>query len=194
MTWLPYPLDTWATEALALDAATEVDIVRGNVRHVAQQPPSGSCAWVANGTRSTTSTAYDDAAVLWRGASRHLRAGLGAEVRDLGFRIGLYVSAGSATVRAMAVRTWRIGGGGTTSVESGAGAVTSVVATAPDEIILTLPMIGLDQCFMTSFGSGGVGRGQVFYQATHLLVQAKVNAAPNVCYLKYCTPYEVDPT
>lgn len=195
MTWTRYALSTWALDAFPIDAGVMVDIVRGDLRHVGQQPPMGSTAWTMNGRRTTGATDYDDPlSVVWRGGSRHIRAGLGAQARNIGFKVNAYMSAGTATLRAMAVSAWRIGGGGSTSVQSAVDEVVSVTATAPTEVTLLLPLIGLGQTFLTGFGSGGANRRAVLYNATYVLLQAIVNSAPNIMTLVSCTPYEVDPT
>lgn len=171
------------------------DNVRGNLRHLGQQPPCGSTAWIVNGRPTTGATDFDDPlSYLWRGGSRQIRAGLGAQARDIGVRVNAYMSAGTGTLRFRALRSFRTGGGGSIFADSAAGAVVSVTATAPTEVTLLLSLTGLEQTSQTAFGSGGANRREVLYNKTFLLLQAYVNSAPNILTLVSCTPYEVDPT
>lgn len=196
MTWHRYPLTTYQTEAKPLDAAVERRIVRGNLLHLAGQSPATGSPWVANGTRSTGSTTYDDASTLWRAHVRFVRSALGSALRSIQLRPELYMSAGTATVRLCASRTWVIPEdppqAGVQEVESAAGAVTSVSATTPTE--LTLNLGRLIQSLLSAFGAGGDQRGIALYDATWLTLQAKVNAGGNICYLRNAAFVEVDPS
>lgn len=194
MTWHRYPLTTYQTEAKPLDAAVERRIVRGNLLHLAGQSPATGAPWVANGTVSTGSTAYDDASTLWRSHVRMIRSCPGSRTRSLSVRAELYMDAGTATVRLCTSNRWRIPEDppqeDVQEIESAAGAVTSVTVVTPTELTLTLPRIeyrGHRQ------DGGDDQRGNILYDTIWIVLQAKVNAGPNICTLRNACFVEVDP-
>lgn len=196
MTWTRYALDTRALEAHPLDAGIMVDLVRGDLRHLAQQPPAGCVAWVVNGTIATGADDYaDPLCVVWKRGGAQLRSALGAQVRHIGLRIDAYMDAGSATLRAIACRTWRdtADTDGVVLAESTAGEVVSVDPTDPTEVSLVLETEALEQVFLQHEG-GGDDRGEVTYFRGYVFLQATVDAAPNIVTIKAVTPYEVHPT
>lgn len=196
MTWHRYPLNTYCTEAKPLDAGAMIRIARGNLRHLAGQSPVGCAAWVANGMRSTGSTTYDDASVLWRGHMRMVRGTLGDVRRSIRCRAELYMDAGTATVRLVAVPTWRMPDVADTQneVESAAAAVTSTAASTPTEVTLAIPRLTVPSGRSAVYGSGGDQRGVARYDYVYLALQAKVNAGPNICTLRNFTIEEIAPS
>jgi len=119
VTWTRTPLLTWCRDGDPIGAGTMVDLVRGNLRHLAGQPPAGSTAWPMNGVLQGGATDLDDSdAVIWRGGLRQVRAALGAINRSFEFRIGAYMTAGTGTLRAEVSTTWARGIGLTATMFS----------------------------------------------------------------------------
>lgn len=195
MTWWRYPITTYNTEAKPLDAAVERRIVRGNLLHLAGQTPAVGTPWIANGTKSTGSLAFDDASTVWRSQVRMVRSCVGSPIRSISVRAELYMSAGTATVRLCASNRWRMPADppqdDVQEIESAAGAVTSVSAATPTELTLTLP--SLLYTGQSAFGAGGDQRGVQLYDTVFLVLQAKVNANPNLCYFRNAALVEVPP-
>lgn len=171
-----------------------VDLVRGNLRHLAGQSPAGSTAWPMNGVLQGGATDLDDSdAVIWRAGLRQVRAALGAINRSFEFRIGAYMTAGTGTLRAEVSTTWARGIGRTATASTAANAIVSVTSTAPTEVTLTVD--ATDVYRMCQFGSSpDDGRAACRYFAVYLRLLGIVNAGGNFIRLKSIDPYEVEPS
>ncbi len=194
MAWHRYPLNTYCLEAMPFDAGSLIKIARGNSRHLAGQSPATGAPWVANGVRTTGATAFTDhASILWRPPERMLRSCLGGPHRAIQIRAELYMDAGTATVRLLVKRGFRLpGDGAQDSADSAAAAVTSVSAATPTEVTLTVARP--TAVALSGFGSGGDQRGLCLYGSCVPMLQAIVNAAPNVCTLRNLAWQEVEPS
>lgn len=197
MTWTRYPASTWGIEAMPIDAACMVDLVRANTDHLMRNAPAGNGHFWMHGAPTSQQTSFNDASTLWRGPKTPIRAGLDRRLRALKLRVFAYVSAGSGTLRFCISAHWRIVANppadGDQEAESAAGAVTSTTSTAPDEITLRLhPGIGATQ--ISTFGEGAENnRGRPQYRVLYPSLQGIVNNGANTLTVQSFNIEEEDP-
>lgn len=198
MTWTRFPASTWGLEAMPIGAAEQVDLIRGNIDHLMRQSPaSGSCQSV-NGPRTTNAVTYTDASTLFRLPRLIDHAGIDRQFRNIEFRLQAYMSAGTGTLRVTASRSWGLVADppGVTDIEAetAVGAITSVLAAAPDLVTLTLVMTSPQLLpIMTGADPIAVDRVVPWYYAGFLACQGITNNVVNTLTLKRIAWREVDP-
>jgi len=195
VTWTRYPSSTWGIEAMPIDAACMVDLVRGNVDHLMRQTPAGCGHFWINTPPTSTETTYTDASTVWRSPKLFLRSGLDRPLRKIRARIYAYMNAGTGSLRLCMSHTWRIvadpPAGGDIEAESTSGEVVSTSATAPTEVTLTLtPTFRATE--LSSYGTGDDDRGRVLYRTTYLSLQA-IAAATRTITVQSFNLQEIDP-
>lgn len=183
MTWKRFPASTWGLEAMPVDSASVIDIVRGNTDHLMRQSPASCGMFWINGPPSTTSNAFDDASTMWRSPRVFLRSGLDRQIRALKVRIMAYMDAGTGTLRFCISRFWHVVAAtpaqGDQAVESTAGEVVSTSATAPTEVTLRiLPLVAATQ--LSGYGTFNDNRTRVLYRTAYLSIQAKAAATRTI--------------